>query len=139
MVLLPTDHNKLLMQFKGPYTVIRKVNEFDYIVQVNGTEKMYHANLLKKYHERGDSSGVSGVQCAAVVEEQDEEDEAFDYKRAIKVDLPNLKPKETIADVDVNPDLSDEQRDEVMAILNEFKDVSQTYLETQRWWSTRSS
>ena len=43
LVLLPTDHNKLLMQWKGPFEVSSKVGLIDYKV------KVYHANLLKKY------------------------------------------------------------------------------------------
>ena len=123
LVLLPTDNNKLLMQFKGPYTVRKKVNEFDYVVEVKGIEKLYHANLLKKYYERDDHEKDDEVQCATIVEELDEEDMGFDYKRAVQVDLPNLRAKETINDVDVNPDLPEKQKAEVLTILNEFKDV----------------
>lgn len=52
LVLLPSDNNKLLMQFKGPYIVKAKLNRFDYRVEVNGREKIYHANLLKRYIDR---------------------------------------------------------------------------------------
>ena len=30
LLLLPSDNNKLLMQWKGPFTVIEKINPFDY-------------------------------------------------------------------------------------------------------------
>lgn len=39
LVLLPTDNNKLLMQFKGPYIVKAKLNRFDIRVEVNGREE----------------------------------------------------------------------------------------------------
>ena len=39
LVLLTTDNNKLLMQFKGPYIVKAKLNRFGYRVEVNGREK----------------------------------------------------------------------------------------------------
>ena len=58
LVLLPTDYNKLLMQYKGPYTVKDKINRFDYKVGVKGKEKIYHANLLRRYVERGSNSPV---------------------------------------------------------------------------------
>ena len=48
LVLLPTDHNKLLMQRKGPFEVSSVVGLNDYKVKVKGKEKVYHANLLKK-------------------------------------------------------------------------------------------
>ena len=52
LVLLPTDHNKLLMQWKGPYEVSAVVGTNDYKVKVKDKLKVYHANLLKKYIER---------------------------------------------------------------------------------------
>ena len=40
-VLLPTDHNKLLMQWKGPYDVSEVVDLNDYKVKVKGKTKVY--------------------------------------------------------------------------------------------------
>ena len=48
-MLLPTDHNKLLMQWEGPFEVCSVVGLDDYRVEVKGKEKVYCANLLKKY------------------------------------------------------------------------------------------
>ena len=54
LVLLLTDTNKLLLQWKGPYDVTRVVGPNDYKVLMKGTEKTLHANLLKnKRRERG--------------------------------------------------------------------------------------
>ncbi len=53
LLLLPTDNNKLLMQWQGPYEVVSKLNAYDYKVDVRGKVKLYHANLLKQYIERG--------------------------------------------------------------------------------------
>lgn len=47
LILLPTDNNKLLMQWKGPYTIHKKLNKVDYQIDVNGKLKTFHANLLK--------------------------------------------------------------------------------------------
>ena len=47
LVLLPTDNNKLLMQWKGPYEVRAVVGMNDYKVRVKDKLKAYHANLLK--------------------------------------------------------------------------------------------
>ena len=52
LVLLPTDHNKLLMQWKGPYEVSSVVGINDYKVKVKDKLKVYHANLLKAYIQR---------------------------------------------------------------------------------------
>lgn len=46
LVLLPTDSNKLLMKWKGPYTIEETVSDTDCRVKVNGRIKTYHVNLL---------------------------------------------------------------------------------------------
>ena len=48
LVLLPTNHNRLLSQWKGPFEVSAVVGLNDYKVRVKGKERVYHANLLKK-------------------------------------------------------------------------------------------
>ena len=52
LVLLPTDSNKLLLQWNGPFEVLEKVRGDDYKMQLTGRTKMFHANMLKKYFER---------------------------------------------------------------------------------------
>ena len=62
LILLPTDHKKLTMQWKGPYTVTGKFAENDYTIDVNGKEKSYHINLLKKYLTRNTTTDtIQGI------------------------------------------------------------------------------
>ena len=42
LILLPTDHNKLIMKWKGPFEVIEKVGNTDYRVQIGNTVKLFH-------------------------------------------------------------------------------------------------
>ena len=106
-MLLPTDHNKLLMQWKGPFEVSSVVGLSDYKVKVKGKEKVYHANLLKKYFEReettvegalavafgaGATSIDVAVDCAAKVDEGEGEDVDF-------LELGGYVAKESIEDV----------------------------------------
>ena len=51
LLLLPTESNKLLLQWKGPYEVVEIVNRMDYKVDVDGVVRTYHANMLKQYVE----------------------------------------------------------------------------------------
>ena len=46
LLLLPTDSNKLLLQWKGPFEVV------DYRIDVKGVIGTYHANILTQYVER---------------------------------------------------------------------------------------
>ncbi|XP_050030532.2 uncharacterized protein [Dermacentor andersoni] len=52
LLLLPTEHNKLAMRWKGPYVIKERKGEVDYVVESNGAVKTFHANMLKKYHTR---------------------------------------------------------------------------------------
>jgi len=50
--LLPTDSNKLLLQWKGPFKIIERIRGNDYIIHLVGRTKTFHANMLKKYWNR---------------------------------------------------------------------------------------
>ncbi|GFO02879.1 gypsy retrotransposon integrase-like protein 1 [Plakobranchus ocellatus] len=52
LVLLPSDSNKLLMQWKGPFEIVAAVRINDYRINMGGKEKTFHANLLKGYIAR---------------------------------------------------------------------------------------
>ena len=67
LVLLPTDNNKLTLQWRGPFEVKEVVNRMDYKVEVKGKIKVYRANLLKRYYEREvDLAGVAKEEEADV-------------------------------------------------------------------------
>jgi len=117
LIMRPTDSSKLLMQWKGPYEVVERVGVTDYRIRIGKTEKMYHINMLKKYFESGDSSkGVSGasknteessdLECVAAAVIEDETDEDGELM------LPGLSPggSETVKDVHISSDLSEEQQ-----------------------------
>ena len=47
LVMLPTNNNKLLMQWKGPYKIMQKMGDHDYKILVGNRKKNYHVNVLK--------------------------------------------------------------------------------------------
>ena len=49
LVLLPKDGNALFMTYQGPFTVIARRENNNYLIDVKGTQRMYHANLMKRY------------------------------------------------------------------------------------------
>ena len=53
LLLLPTDLNKLLMQWKGPFEIKGTKWGNNYQVEVNKKVKTYHINMLKVYVDRG--------------------------------------------------------------------------------------
>ena len=64
LILLPTDSNKLLMQWRGPYTVESRVGANDYRVKMGSKMKTYHVNMLKKYISREPEGNVVPVDDA---------------------------------------------------------------------------
>ena len=52
LILLSTDSNKLLMQWRGPYTIESRVGANDYRIKMGSKTKTYHLNMLKKYIAR---------------------------------------------------------------------------------------
>ena len=47
--MLPTKLNKLEMQWQGPFDIVKKVRGNDYVINLDGHQKMFHANMLRKY------------------------------------------------------------------------------------------
>ena len=48
LILLTTDSNQLLMQWRGPYTVASHVGANNYRVQMGSKTKTFYINMLKK-------------------------------------------------------------------------------------------
>ena len=131
LVLLPTDHNKLLMQWKGPYEVSAVVGTNDYKVKVRDKLKVYHANLLKKYIEREEdleeapsaiAEGlVTNVPCTGEVskiEVPPDTDDDGDF-----LEIGRYVAKESIADVKTCPGLNDTDRAEFLDLAEEFSSL----------------
>ena len=123
LVLLPTDHKKLLMQWKGPFEVSSVVGLNDYKVKVKGKENVYHANLLKKYFEReettaeGAVAGGVGAMCmddaadrAAKADEAEGENNDF-------LELGGYVAKESIEDVETRPNLTAKRLEKVLPYI----------------------
>ena len=59
LVLLPTSSSKLLAQWQRPYTVSRRMGAVNYLVNMNDRKKsqrVFHVNMLRKYHIRRNKS-----------------------------------------------------------------------------------
>ena len=56
LLLLPTSNNKLLAEWKGPFSVVRKINAVDYVIRIGDNERTYHINMLKPFHSREENS-----------------------------------------------------------------------------------
>ena len=132
LLLLPTDNNKLLMQWKGLFVVTEKINPYDYKVNIDGKVKIYHGNMLMKYHRRqaaneGSLVGTT-VSCVSVIETEGKDTDDTGHldtrdSNEMKQHFPVLLAKETVKDVQVNPELDSSHMNEVQTLLAKFPDV----------------
>ncbi|XP_063959750.1 uncharacterized protein LOC135155081 [Lytechinus pictus] len=145
LILLPTDHNKLLLQWKGPFKVVHKLGDNDYRLDVNGNHKTFHANLLRRYIDRFDKTkansdssssnnpdpnvtvaGLLDVIAQATIvdhEEKDDEDNPSPTSNPITIQVPRLEAKETVEDVKLGPNLETSQQRQLKRILGSYRDV----------------
>lgn len=109
LLLLPTDANKLLLSWKGPFEIIEVINDYDYRVMLgNGKTKVFHANLLKPYEARSETIAVSVIYS-------DNEEKLLEW--------PEVRGKETYKDVNINPELSFRQKSDLLSLVKEYKDI----------------
>ena len=129
LVLLPTDTNKLLMKWKGPYVVKERVGLNDYRIDVGGKTKVYHINLLKRFHEREKEAFCSmeehkggpvlNTVCSAVIEAT----ERVTGEAVINdelLDLCSCLATETFEDVKYGSELSSDQVSEAAGLVKEL-------------------
>ena len=109
LLLLPTDNNKLLLSWKGPFEIIEVINAWDYrILLSDGKSKIFHANLLKKYESRDEVFAVS------VIKDCDPDE---------LIHVPEIQGSESYLDVSINPNLSEEQKKDILSLICEYKDI----------------
>ena len=111
LVLLPTSSNKLLAQWQGPYYVLRKVGKVNYKVDMlnkRKRRKIFHVNMLKKWHP----PEATSFWTAEEVSEPDK--------------LESIPTWRGECDVDpiINQHLTEQQKGQLLELLTEFKAVT---------------
>ncbi|GFY03827.1 retrovirus-related Pol polyprotein from transposon 17.6 [Trichonephila clavipes] len=62
LVLATSRANKLAVQWIGPGTILNKISETNYLVEIPGrreTSQIYHINMLKPYYKRPEHVNAS--------------------------------------------------------------------------------
>nr|KAG5702720.1 hypothetical protein BaRGS_013357 [Batillaria attramentaria] len=116
LLLLPVRDNKLEMAWQGPYEVLERVGECDYRLNVNGKKKLYHANLLKQWVERESAPDIVSTSRVAVVIEEGPLTEGETDSFPADLPVPALGAEETPDDVQIDPELSEDQKCEVLRV-----------------------
>ena len=118
LILLPSDDNKLLMQWKGPFEILERKNGHDYRVQLKDRVKMFHANMLKKYNSREKDDSEIQQMAAVIVEDQKDTEISTNQEFELQTEQ-----KETFKDININPELPEQERKEIEELVAEFQDI----------------
>lgn len=131
LVLRPMKQNKLQLQWRGPYTIVQKIGEVDYKVDVAGKPKTFHANMLRHYQERGtepdtlpDKGAFANAAISVIHDLTEMENSGPDQiEDSSNFMSPCLEATESIDDIHSASELSEDQTRELKTLLNEFKDT----------------
>ena len=130
--LLPTKLNKLEMQWQGPFDIIKKVRENDYVINMDGQHKMFHANMLRKYLVRKTIDNGMVILCGCrhleiatggMAENDSLEETDTCEERSDDIKYCPLRATQTWKDVKISTDLNEDQQREVRQLLEEYSDV----------------
>ena len=120
LLLLPTDSNKFLFKWKGPYEVVDVVNRMDYKIDTSGVISTYHAIMLKQYVERRNELSHCFLSAEAIESLDDDDSEEFSLEDCT---FPTAKKPKSYRDVSISNTLPSEQRNEVETIIKQYPDV----------------
>ncbi|GFR86279.1 zinc finger protein [Elysia marginata] len=135
LVLLPTDLNKLLMQWKGPFKVMATVGVNDYWINMGGKVKTFHANLLKGYIARdqdihqaavdeGPPTSSSAISAASLTVIEDIEGEHFnDSDCETLIELGSWCSNETVNDLQYGDQLTPDQQRQLEEIASSYSSI----------------
>ena len=125
LLLQHDSSNKLLMRWKGPFKIVEVRSNINYVIDMNGTKKLYHINMLKRYHRRAtsDKPNIANEQTAlesvgivnnidpvqfCTIDDFEEETNFFSF------DSDDSK------DINISPHLNADQSRDVEKILNKY-------------------
>ena len=123
LALLPMPGSPFCAKFTGPYTVVRQVSEYDYLLATPDRKRstqLCHINLLKPYYSPGPSSGPNAVAVVDSVASGQPRvaAEADGVAPDDSVLQPRLKNSEVLANLDsLVGHLSSEHRAELKALI----------------------
>ncbi|XP_077551248.1 uncharacterized protein LOC144164880 [Haemaphysalis longicornis] len=114
LLLLPTSHNKLLLHWKGPFPVIEKRNEVDYLLDLEHKKQLFHLNMLKPYKERDPGPRSAIVATFMAVDE---------YEAEQALPMVDVKEQRRVEDVAISEHLTSEEQLQIREILKKHSNL----------------
>ena len=126
LVLLPTSSNKLLIHWRGPYTITKQVAGNNYKINTKNKFKTYHANMLKPYFARSESSAKDDnpednmpvVTATATIEEEEPS-----VEEECLLTFEQLAQSESVEDVKIGQGLTQLQKEGIRNVLQKYNEV----------------
>ena len=114
------------MQWKGPFEVLECIEGHDYLIKLANKQKVFHSNLLKHYFPAIQEEPISSnnsvnqaeINCAVILEPEDDLTD-----QGPELETLNPLQKETVRDVKVSKELSEQQQTDVHDLLEEYQDI----------------
>lgn len=129
LALLPIQGNSLQISYRGPYKVLKKLDDVNYVVETPDRRKatqQCHINMLKAYHSRDVKAGAVGVtsvsEVGTVVVKDEDETSCDDFE----VTIQPIKLNNSVVLSDLSGKLghlSPERQDELSSMVHEFSDL----------------
>ncbi|XP_072170068.1 uncharacterized protein [Diadema setosum] len=129
LVLLPTEQNKLLVKWKGPYEVVGAKYDYDYVVDVDGMKKTFHINMLKRYFSRvaeEETAGSCFEMCHDGGVDELWSDEGMENNDDVFTEIPEMPcpiQREFVEDVQLDVSLDEVKQEQIRRLLCEYQDV----------------
>ncbi|XP_069976082.1 uncharacterized protein [Penaeus vannamei] len=128
LLFLPVRKQPLTAKYQGPFKVLEKINDINYVIATPGRrkkKKVVHINLLKKYHPRRPEA--ASALCAIFVPEE-RGDTTASPEMESDFDVGDVGFKLQNSDILKNPNskishLSHEQQQDILCVLQQFSDV----------------
>ena len=92
---------------------MKQVGTYNYSIKIGEVVKVFHINMMKKYYLREPDVVKTSVSAVAFEDEDETSPEIIGLSSSEKI--------ETFRDVNVNPELSTNQKEDIMKLLEEIK------------------
>ena len=120
-----------MMHCKGPLSIVEKISDLDYRIDMRGKLKMFHVNMLKLYVEREQTNvcvtapdhKVGFVATVSVIDLENEDTDDVDNYESELIETPVAVAKETLRDVHINEALKANETVKVQCLLDKFSHV----------------
>ena len=119
LILLPTggEGKSLLSRCRGPYPVLKKLNQSNYEIGIGNRSTVLHINLLKQYHPRDDTEADVIAVNAVLVADPCVDD--FEHLPSVDDEITNENSREG----QFGTELTAQQRHQVNELLAEFESL----------------